>query len=111
MTVDRPLAITAGGAAETADRPPPVAATPLPDTTAAPLVWRRIQGDGFMAGCVSEHDKRCHSGELPRERVRLAHVYGLTATEVTVAQFRAHARQAGFFMPRQPPVEHDLHRW
>jgi formylglycine-generating enzyme required for sulfatase activity len=46
---------------------------------------------------------------LPRERVRLADAYGLTATEVTVAQFRAHARQAGVFMPRQPWWSTDLH--
>ena len=102
LTVDRPLAITAGGDPEAADRPPSVAAAPLREPPGAPLVWRRIQGDGFMAGCVTGRDGRCHTGELPRERVNLTHAYGLTATEVTVAQFRTHARLAGAFMPRQP---------
>jgi sulfatase modifying factor 1 len=109
VAVDRPLAITAGGEPEAADRPPPVPAVPRPDPPPTPLVWRRIQGNGFMAGCVSARDTRCDTGELPRERVSLAHAYGLTATEVTVAQFRAHARQTGVFMPRQPWWSTDLH--
>jgi formylglycine-generating enzyme required for sulfatase activity len=108
VTADRPLAITAGGGPGAADRPAPVAVAP-PDPPATPLVWRRIQGDGFTAGCVSNRDRRCHPGELPRERVRLAHVYGLTATEVTVAQFRAHARQAAVSVPRQPWWSTDRH--
>jgi formylglycine-generating enzyme required for sulfatase activity len=110
VTVDRPLAITAGGTPEAADRPPPAAAAaPVRDPPAQPLRWRPVQGDGFTAGCVSERDSRCHPGELPRERVRLTHVYQLTATEVTVAQFRAHARQAGTALPRQPRWSTDLH--
>jgi formylglycine-generating enzyme required for sulfatase activity len=110
VTADRPLAITSGGAAEAADRPPLVVAAPrVPAPPAAPLVWRRIQGDGFTAGCISNRDQRCHPGELPRERMRLTHVYQLTATEVTVAQFRAHARQVGVAVPRQPRWSTDLH--
>jgi formylglycine-generating enzyme required for sulfatase activity len=108
VTADSPLAITAGGRADEADRPdlePPAPALPAP----APLAWRQIQGRSFEAGCVTDRDRRCQSGEIPRERVQLERRYQMTATEVTVAQFRAYAARAGMQTPRQPGWSSDAH--
>jgi formylglycine-generating enzyme required for sulfatase activity len=108
VRIDGPLAITAGGSADRADRAPaspPATARPI---SSAPLAWRRVRGDGFMAGCV-DGDRGCAASELPRERVPLKHVYELTATEVTVAQFRAHAEPRGAHLPRQPQWSSEDH--
>lgn len=107
VTVDRPLAVTVGGQAEHASAPPP-APTPPPPPVATPLVWREIAGRTFDAGCV-DRDRGCTPGELPRERIPLDGRYRLTATEITVGQFRAYAARAGLKTPRQPVWGGDLH--
>jgi formylglycine-generating enzyme required for sulfatase activity len=108
MMADNPLAITVGGRREDASpAPPEPRAAPAP--VAQPLVWREIQGRAFEAGCVTDPDRRCRSGELPRERVRLDRRFRMTATEITVGQFRAHAQRDGTAAPRQPWWSTDAH--
>ena len=107
VRADRPLAITAGGPLDGLDpaRVPPAVPSASPR---GPIVWRRVQGGPYDAGCV-EGDGACSASELPRERVRLTHAYQLTATEITVAQFRAHAAVTGAHLPRQPWWSSDEH--
>jgi formylglycine-generating enzyme required for sulfatase activity len=101
VRADRPLAVTWGGSPHEADRPAAPAAEPAAERPAPALVWRRIQGREYAAGCVL-NDKRCLPSELPREQVRLSHAYELNASEVTVSQFREYARRSGTVMPQQP---------
>ena len=108
VRVDGPLRITAGGSADRADRPGAPPASAARTSTSTPLVWRRVQGDGYMAGCISG-ERGCPPSELPRERVHLSAAYQLTATEVTVAQFRDYAMARGTRLPRQPRWSSDEH--
>jgi formylglycine-generating enzyme required for sulfatase activity len=101
VRADHDLAITWGGSTEEADRPAPSKPDPPQPDAAPALVWRRVQGGLFDAGCVAS-DRRCVPSELPREQVRLSHAYELHATEVSVAQFREYSRRAGTVMPQQP---------
>ena len=108
VRADGPLRITAGGTADRAD--PKAASSPAVTraATSTPLIWRRVQGDGYEAGCI-RGERGCPPSELPRERVPLSVAYQLTATEVTAAQFRAYATARDMNVPRQPRWSSDEH--
>jgi formylglycine-generating enzyme required for sulfatase activity len=109
IRAERPTIIEAGSIHGGAPPPTGAPAVSAADVTAPPLSWRRIQPRAFMAGCVGPRDVDCDAAELPRERVTLTRDYSLTATEITVAQFQAHAQRAGIFAPRQPATSAGAH--
>ena len=85
----------------------PGGSPPQPSTqNTPPLVsdlvrWVRVPAGTFEMGCVAG-DRECRPYEAPRHTVTLTRPYELMATEVTVGQFRAHARAMGGRPPRQP---------
>ncbi|MEQ1731035.1 MAG: SUMF1/EgtB/PvdO family nonheme iron enzyme, partial [Vicinamibacterales bacterium] len=56
--------------------------------SADPLVWVRIPQGRFLMGCVPA-DTLCGTDERPRHTVTISRDFEMTATEITVGQFRA----------------------
>jgi formylglycine-generating enzyme required for sulfatase activity len=85
-----------------ADAPRPVGAEPRF------LPWVDLKAGAFQMGCVPE-DRSCSSNELPRHEVTITPAFSMTATPITVAQYRAYADATGVRMPRQPAWSGDSH--
>lgn len=78
----------------------PGTARPAPAASASDrfgLTWVAIPAGTFEMGCVPG-DRECDGDESPRHAVTISRGFTLTATEVTVAQYRA----AGGTVPVQP---------
>jgi formylglycine-generating enzyme required for sulfatase activity len=90
------------GAAAPVAMPP--AAPPDPATrewAAQPLRWVRLPPGRFKAGCIPG-DPDCDGDEPPQHDAAIATPFQMLATEVTVGQFAAFARQSDRAMPRLP---------
>lgn len=88
----------------------PAPATPgTPELSApAPAVarmedirWVRIPAGKFVMGCERQNE-RCERGNLPRHTVSITRPFWMSATEVTVGQYRPFAEASHLQMPRQP---------
>lgn len=73
------------------DRLEALRAPPAPVADRFGLTWVAIPSGTFEMGCVPG-DRECDTDESPRHRVTISRGFALTATEVTVAQYRASGR-------------------
>jgi formylglycine-generating enzyme required for sulfatase activity len=87
-------------AAAQSTQPASDAATASP-ASGVGLEWIQLAPGLFQMGCVPG-DTSCDANETPRHEVRISRGFAVTATPITVEQYRAYAEGTGRRMPRQP---------
>jgi formylglycine-generating enzyme required for sulfatase activity len=79
-----------------------------PRGPAGELTWVTVPPGVFQMGCVSQ-DTSCGANERPRHEVVISRGFAMTATPITVGQYRVYVESAPSKMPRQPEWSGERH--